>query len=310
MAVRKRWHIALSATGASKVKSFSISQKSGIILLFILVAIITLSVFSAIYIGYNQVRIARANDILDENNKLQTEITHLSAQVDSIMHKMKQMEEWEDKVRDDKNFKKVNKEIREMGVGGIPVYDSTFVDLGKDFCDEYNNLQKNLITLNAKLDFNYESHEELTKKLDLQELLYRSTPSIYPTFGRISDPYGWRKHPVTGKRSYHNGLDLSNKTGTPIYATADGVVAKTGKKKLMGRYIQISHKFGYTTKYGHLNKILVKKGDKVHRGQIIAEMGNTGRSTGPHLHYEVLRYNKNRNPYYYLNKTKNDIVVK
>jgi len=146
MAVRKRWHIALSATGASKVKSFSISQKSGIILLFILVAIITLSVFSAIYIGHNQVRIARANDILDENNKLQTEITHLSAQVDSIMHKMKQMEEWEDKVRDDKNFKKVNKEIREMGVGGIPVYDSTFVDLGKDFCDEYNNLQKNLIT--------------------------------------------------------------------------------------------------------------------------------------------------------------------
>jgi len=309
MAVKKRWHIALSGTGAQKTKSFSMSQKNGVFLLSVLAVILCLSVFSAIYIGYNQVRIARANQVLAENDKLQEQIVTLSSQVDSILVKMKQMENWEDKVRDDKNFKQINKEIREMGIGGMPVYDSTFVLLGKEFSDDYNELQNNILMLDAKLNFNYDSHKTLVDQLNLQELLYRNTPSIYPTYGRISDPYGWRNHPITKKRSFHRGLDISNKTGTAIYATADGTVTKTGRTKLLGRYIRISHKFGYTTKFGHLNKILVKKGDIIKRGEIIAKMGNTGRSTGSHLHYEVLRYNKTRNPYEYLNKNKDDIVM-
>ncbi|MCK4956815.1 MAG: peptidoglycan DD-metalloendopeptidase family protein [Candidatus Cloacimonetes bacterium] len=309
MAVKKRWHIALSATGASKSMNISIPQKGGLAIMALLAVILILFAASAVYIGYNQVRIAKADQILSENEKLTNCIIELSADVDSVLSKIKQIEEWEDKVRKDKNFKKINKEIREMGIGGIPVYDSSFVKLSHDFNNEYNLLINNLDILKAKVEFNYDSHQDLVKQVELKELLYRNTPSIYPTYGRISDHYGWRTHPITKIRSYHHGLDFGNKSGTAIYATADGEVKITGRKRLFGKYIQLSHKFGYQTKYAHLDKILVKKGDVVKRGQIIGLMGNTGRSTGAHLHYEVLRYNKYRNPAKYLNKLEEDIIV-
>ncbi|MFO7896936.1 MAG: M23 family metallopeptidase [Candidatus Cloacimonadales bacterium] len=309
MAIKKRWHIAFSATGAAKSKSISLSQKSGMLIIASISALLLLAILAAVYIGYNQVRIAEADQILEENAKLKEHIFTLSNQIDSILIKLQQMEEWEDKIRKDKNFKQVNKEIREMGIGGRPVYDSTFINLGQDFSNHYNSLLHNLTILDAKLDFDYESWQELSEQIALQELLYRNTPSIYPTFGRISEHYGWRTHPITKQRTFHRGLDLSNLRGTAIYATADGVVSKATRTKLMGKYIQISHEFGYKTKYGHLDKILVKVGEKVRRGQIIGEMGNTGRSTGAHVHYEVLRYNKTRNPAKYLNKLQQDIVV-
>ena len=309
MAIKKRWHIALSSTGASKTINISLPEKGGIATFVTLAIIILLSIASSIYIVHNHIRIAKANQIISENEKLQDRIIELSSDIDSVLLKIKQIEEWEDKVRKDKNFKQINKEIREMGIGGIPVYDSTFDKLGDDFSLKYNLTLDNLEILKAKVDFDYGSHKDLVKQVDLKELLYRNTPSIYPTYGRISDKFGWRRHPITKKRTFHNGLDLANKSGTAIYATADGVIKSVGRKKLMGRYIQISHKFGYKTKYGHLSKILVKKGDTVKRGEIIALMGNTGRSTGAHLHYEVLRYNKNRNPAKYLNKLEDDIVL-
>jgi len=309
MAIKKRWHIAFSATGAGKSKSISISQKSALFIITAISALLLLAIFGAVYIGHNQVRISRANQVLAQNEKLQAKILSLSSEIDSILVKLQQMEEWEDKIRKDKNFKQVNKDIREMGIGGKPVIDTTFINLGQDFSDKYNNTLHKLKVLDGKLDFDYSSLQELSEQLALQELLYRNTPSIYPTFGRVSEAYGWRTHPITKRRSYHHGLDLSNLRGTAIYATADGVVSKASRTKLMGKYIQITHEFGYKTKYGHLDKILVSQGEKVKRGQIIGEMGNTGRSTGAHLHYEVLRYNRNRNPVKYLNKLQQDIVV-
>ncbi|MCF7793993.1 MAG: M23 family metallopeptidase [Candidatus Cloacimonetes bacterium] len=309
MAVSKRWHISFSATEASCPMNLSISKKLGVFIVSTAVIFMLVLISSLVYIFYNHSKIAQANSILSENEVLKEKIYTLSTEIDSMMIKLKLMEDWEDKIRSDENFKSINKEIREMGVGGIPFTDSTFSSIDEKLNLEYNLLINKFSRLHSKVNFNYESHSKLLDQVDLKEQLYLSTPSIYPAYGRISDPYGWRKHPITGKRSFHYGLDFGNKTGSPVYATADGVVKKITKHKYLGRYILVSHNFGYQTKYGHLNKILVKEGDVVKRGQIIAEMGNSGRSTGSHLHYEVLRYSKHRNPYDYLNKLEDDIIL-
>jgi murein DD-endopeptidase MepM/ murein hydrolase activator NlpD len=127
-------------------------------------------------------------------------------------------------------------------------------------------------------------------------------PSIYPAFGRWSDGWGIRMHPFYHHLAFHYGVDIANRQGTPVYATAEGVVSLTGYDSDYGRIIKISHPHKFETRYGHLYSFLVSKGDHVRKGQMIALMGNTGHSTGPHLHYEVLYDGKKVNPARYLNR--------
>ncbi|MBW2057348.1 MAG: peptidoglycan DD-metalloendopeptidase family protein [Deltaproteobacteria bacterium] len=113
------------------------------------------------------------------------------------------------------------------------------------------------------------------------------TPSILPARGWISSGFGYRISPFTGTIQMHEGIDISNAVGTPIVAPADGLVVKVGREYGYGKVIVINHGYGIITLYGHLHKTHVKIGQKVKRGDLIGEVGNTGRSTGPHLHYEV-----------------------
>ncbi len=114
-----------------------------------------------------------------------------------------------------------------------------------------------------------------------------STPSIWPVEGWVTSPFGWRSSPFTGKREYHKGLDISCPLGTPIYAPAQGTITFVGLSGGYGRLIKISHGANLSTRYGHLKMAAVKKGQVVTRGELIGYAGSTGRSTGPHLHYEV-----------------------
>ena len=120
----------------------------------------------------------------------------------------------------------------------------------------------------------------------------------------ITSKFGMRKkHPVTGKRKFHKGIDLRAKENTKVYATADGIVMATKKARQtggLGQALILVHNYGFKTYYGHLNKFLVKKGDYVKKGQLIALSGNTGRSTAPHLHYEVRYLGMPQNPKYFL----------
>jgi murein DD-endopeptidase MepM/ murein hydrolase activator NlpD len=129
--------------------------------------------------------------------------------------------------------------------------------------------------------------EELLEQIKKQRNLLAGTPTIRPVDGWVTSRFGYRKSPFTGRRELHKGLDISNRKGTPIMATADGVVCFADKKGLYGLTMVIDHGHGLKTRYAHLNKLLKKKGENVKRGDVIAQMGSTGRSTGPHLHYEV-----------------------
>lgn len=285
--------------------------KGSFIALALLAVMVLLIVVSGIiYIQRGYQDMSYTQSVMLENSQLKDRIESLHQEIDSIMIKLELMEKWEDNIRSQENFEPVNKEVRQMGVGGLPQIDQDLHLQDFEAKLRFNSLINRLNHLRSKAAFDYQTHSELYENYQLRESLYRSTPSIYPTFGRISSGYGRRTHPITGKKDFHYGIDLANKPGTPIYATADGVVKITTRTAKMGRYIKLRHEFGFETVYGHLSRILVEKGQKVKKGQIIALMGSTGDSTGPHLHYEVHRYNRYRNPARYLTQEKEDMVYK
>lgn len=119
--------------------------------------------------------------------------------------------------------------------------------------------------------------------------------------GYMTSWYGWRKDPFGGSRQFHNGLDIGSPMGTPVYAAMEGSVLTTGYSLTFGNYIILSHHSGYQTLYGHLSKIMVSGGSYVNRGQRIGSVGNTGNTTGPHLHFTVIKYGRTLNPAYLLN---------
>lgn len=118
-------------------------------------------------------------------------------------------------------------------------------------------------------------------------LVWEQTPSIVPAWGDFSSGYGWRFHPILGKYAFHEGQDISNRIGTPVQATASGRVEVAEYNPSYGNHVVINHGHGVRTLYAHLSAFRCKVGAAVHRGQLIGLLGNTGRSTGPHVHYEV-----------------------
>jgi murein DD-endopeptidase MepM/ murein hydrolase activator NlpD len=123
--------------------------------------------------------------------------------------------------------------------------------------------------------------------LDRQTAVLAATPTILPTKGLVTAGYGYRKSPFTGKREFHEGMDIAAPQGTPVRATADGIVSFAGPAATFGNVVFIEHGHGFATAYGHNSTIRVRTGQRVRRGDIIAYVGNTGRTTGPHVHYEV-----------------------
>jgi murein DD-endopeptidase MepM/ murein hydrolase activator NlpD len=133
-----------------------------------------------------------------------------------------------------------------------------------------------------------------------QAAFLASTPSILPVRGLYGNGYGWRKDPFTGERDFHQGLDIAAAPGTKVLAPADGIVTMAGPTGGYGNFLVISHGYGMVTHYGHLQRFNVRPGDRVHRGDVIAFVGSTGRSTGPHLHYEIVVHQHTVDPTRYI----------
>jgi murein DD-endopeptidase MepM/ murein hydrolase activator NlpD len=195
--------------------------------------------------------------------------------------------------------------IREGDVLRIPNMDGIPYTAARG--DGYESIaEKFAVPLNAILDANdVQSSELLTGtqlfipgarmrsedlKLALGELF------IYPVRGRISSSFGWRKDPFTGERRYHSALDIAADTGVPVKASMDGKVNTCGFSPVFGNYIIVAHNGGYQTMYAHLNKISTIQGTKVRQGEKLGEVGNTGQSTGSHLHFAVYKNGRAVNP--------------
>lgn len=150
--------------------------------------------------------------------------------------------------------------------------------------------------LRQQIKSTIESVGEIKDYLSQQRDLYMATPVGWPASGRITSGFGWRIHPIRGGNDFHTGIDISAKPGEPVLATADGIVSFSGWSGANGNLVAIEHGFGYESFYAHSKKTLVNVGQIVKRGDVIAYVGSTGSSTGPHLHYEVWKEGKAVNP--------------
>jgi len=142
--------------------------------------------------------------------------------------------------------------------------------------------------------------DNINNDIDSLNNIFYTYPIGKPTKGKVSSYFGYRKDPFHKRKALHTGIDFGTETGTPVIATADGVIKSAGWHKGYGKFVVVHHKGGYKTLYGHLSKINVRKGQKVKSGELIGRVGSTGRSTGPHLHYEVYKDGKRINPKNYL----------
>jgi hypothetical protein len=191
--------------------------------------------------------------------------------------------------------------IREAGLGGAERYSNL---QGFRSSPIMVDLNKRADLTGIRMEIQSRSFNDILREADRHSSLLIHKPSIQPLslkdFYWISSMFGMRMDPVYKRMAMHRGLDFASSIGTPVYATGDGVVKEarlTGKG--YGKEVVIDHGFGYTTRYGHLHEILVDKGQAIKRGNIIGTIGNSGKSTGPHLHYEVRENGRAVNPKHY-----------
>lgn len=180
-----------------------------------------------------------------------------------------------------------------QNMGGPSPYPSFSYDAKKTDTDTF------MLAMLAARD----SFSEILGVFEKEQDRLLSIPSINPVYSPdawISSGYGYRKDPINGARRFHDGIDIVAQRKTPIIAPAKGVVTCAGWQSGLGRVVKIKHGYGYSTLFGHNDKLLVKKGDTVERGDTIALLGNSGRSTGPHVHYEIRKDDKAINPYHYV----------
>ncbi|ADY50926.1 Peptidase M23 [Pseudopedobacter saltans DSM 12145] len=251
--------------------------------------------------------IALAYTFLDspKEQQLKREINQLSLQYEILQERLKKtdnvLQVLED--RDDNIYRvifeaePISKDVRNAGFGGVNRYKSL-----ENY--EYGKLMmettKKMDILSKKLYVQSKSYDELTKLVNSKEKMISSIPAIQPVDSRklrgAISGFGYRIHPIYKIRKMHSGIDFTAPVGTPIYATGDGVVIAQGNERGYGNRIMINHGYGYVTKYAHMSKFKAKKGERVKRGDLIGYVGNTGASTGPHLHYEVFKNGKVVNP--------------
>jgi murein DD-endopeptidase MepM/ murein hydrolase activator NlpD len=221
----------------------------------------------------------------------QQEMSQLVAKLEDLRKELVVMAQNDAKVR---VMNKLTRPKAELlgGVGGPAVDDQPV--------DGIAAIQRQIDDLRREVDLNRVSQEEIQGFLNDQRSLLGARPTGWPAKGWVSSDFGVRRDPFDGRRRMHEGLDISTRTGTPVLATAAGIVREAGSEPGYGKLVVIDHGYGFSTAYGHNSRILVKVGQRVRRGDVIAAAGNTGRSSGPHVHYEVRLNGVPVNPKKYL----------
>ncbi len=229
---------------------------------------------------------------------LQKELKRLQNSTDEfVSHTQRYIEKINLMVSSEQAKVSVNKKTK-YGIGGGEEKPSENIKTEVD--------NKNLDSRGSKLNI-FEKLDYLDNDLNMLIISLKnkkerldSTPSIFPVEGIITSPYGYRTNPLTNRREFHRGIDILNDEGTPVISPADGEVILIDKNSLWGNKISIAHGYGIITEYGHLKEISASKGQKIKRGDLIGILGSTGRSTGPHLHYQIWINENVTNPLGYI----------
>jgi len=297
----KKVTIVLLPGASKKVKQFKIPR---FLLFFLFLVFLSAALVLAWGVSdYRAIRakIPRLAKLEEENNQQKLQLVALTHKIDQISGKLIELKKFDQKLKTMVNLETSEDNSQFLGVGGSdPSLLNPDYTLEKAHQKLIRLMHKSLDNLDTEISIQANEKEELYKFLENQKTMLASTPSIWPTRGWVSSRFGYRISPFTNQKEFHKGIDISTRMNTPIIAPADGVISSTGKDHGMGKMLTINHSYGVKTRYGHLAKILVKKGQYVKRGQKIALVGNTGRTTGPHLHYEVYLNGLPVNPFRYI----------
>lgn len=312
----KNYSIIVMTGATSSNKEFVISSKlikNSIIAFSVLLLIFGFVIFDYLTVSFDKEKMKRLEK---ENNEKEKTIVQLTANFESLNEQLKRMEDFKERIMVAAGLKSPYA-LQEVGSGGPGSEDSS------EYSASAGNLNGNLeiqpgimavppkkpssmelISKTGEITQNAKDMEEALRYVETQingqKARLASTPALWPTRGYITDTFGMRNHPITGGRSFHSGLDIATQLGNKVVATADGYVLMTENSGMLGNLICIDHSFGLSTRYGHLASFAVKEGDRVKRGQVIGYVGSTGRSTAPHLHYEVIYMSKYQNPMNYI----------
>ena len=225
-----------------------------------------------------------------QNKEKENEFTHLAERIHEMTIKIREFKQIDDRLKIMANLETDDNmyDGHFPGMGGSPSTSlSSDLTRAATLRELVPMMHRTLDSLKTMTAVSKRDKFKLHRYFRNQKKLLDATPSICPTKGLHSSPFGYRVSPFTGKREFHNGLDISTKINTPVIAPADGIVSSVRRDRLSGNVLVLTHGYGFETVYAHLHEILVEKNQEVKRGDTVARVGNTGLSTGPHLHYEV-----------------------
>ena len=297
----KKVTIVFLPGASSRVKQLKIPR-----FLLFFVFLIFLSAALALAWGLRDYRaikakIPRLAKLEKENEQQKLQLVSLTHKIDQISGKLIELKKFDQKLKTMVNLETSEDNSQFLGIGGSdPSLLNPDYALEKAHQKLVRLMHKSLDNLDTEISIQANEKEELYKFLENQKTMLASTPSIWPTRGWVSSRFGYRISPFTNQKEFHKGIDISTRMNTPVIAPADGLIASVGQDHGMGNMVTINHSYGVKTRYGHVSKVLVKKGEYVKRGQKIALVGNTGRTTGPHLHYEVYLNGLPVNPFRYI----------
>ncbi len=294
---RRQFTLLIQRDGSSDIKRHTLTDGRLTVLigagLALLVFIMAIGVVSISEWRFHQ----RTGQLIAENRLLGHQLSEIQKHVLSVQSLVDSIATEEELLRTKVDLPVISEDVRMAGVGSMmPLENQVIGD------QRVEDLLLALDQIDRELSIQQQSFNEIQKKIISDEERMSHIPAIKPVnTGRFTDGYGYRKDPFTGKRRFHYGADFAAPRGTPVYATADGKVVKVKKMGGFGKTIEVDHGYGYRTVYGHLHDYKVKRGQSVKRGDIIGLVGSTGRSTGPHLHYEVQVEKRAVNPldYFY-----------
>ena len=287
--------------GSNKVRKINVPN----VVVFFFVSIIILVTLGIgwLFTDYRKIKtqIPELEYLREENRIQKIQLIALTQKIAQINRNMARLQEFDRKLRVMTNLEPSGEHDQFLGLGGSNsnILKSDY-QLEKVHKGLIHQMHKSLENLETEIAVTSISQTELSNFLREQKSILACTPSIKPAEGWYSSGFGYRISPFTNQREFHKGLDIASRIGTPVIATADGLVVSVGREGNFGKMIAINHGYNLTTRYGHLNKYRVKKGQYVKRGQVIGEVGASGRTTGPHLHYEVLLNSVPVNPLRYV----------
>lgn len=300
----ERWTFLVVKGEHGEIRQFSVSLQRLRTALGAAAGLVVAVVALAVWAGWGGSARIQANQLRQENELLTAELDRLQSRVATVEGSMARIADQNALVRNLAGLDPIDEEVLQVGIGGpgSPSLDSSpLASVDRELGAQSFAVAYDLSALERRASLLTRSFDAALDSLQAHHDLFESTPSILPTSGWLSSRFARaRVHPIHNEARPHKGVDISADRGTPILAAARGRVVRAGWVPGLGQMVELDHGFGFRTRYGHAARLHVQAGQTVERGQLIAQVGDTGIATGPHLHYEVWLNGVARDPLDYV----------